>query len=177
MKAVWTDPKSGHSHCVRIDKTGGVLSQTPLDDAPALDPKGLRRLADSRQRLAEQFRQDAEKLSPVNAAENPLSENAPILAGFRNPHRGQYAADYWGVRQPVSNDTEAGCLRTARLLREADEMGKPRTHHLQDADRAKGLRLSDNAANKRARAAIQAGFAPGAPGYAGRTHHAPHHSR
>lgn len=176
LKVVWTDPKTEHRYCLRIDKTGGALSQNPLDVAPALDPKGLRRLADSRQRLAEQFRADAAKLSPVDAAENPLSDEFPIVAGFRNPHRGPYLADYWGNTRAAANETEAEHLETARLLREADDTGVRRVPYLQDVAQAKGEKLSPNAANKRANAAIKAGFAPGAPGYESRSRHAARHA-
>ena len=173
----WVDPTTKHAYRLLIDSNGGVLAQSPLDGAPALDWRGQRRLSDAQQRLAEQFRQDFENLPPIEGLANPLAEGRPILGGFRKPHRSPPAADYWGRSHAAADEATAERLATARLLREADDQGKPRSHHLQDVAQAKGEKLSANAAKMRARAATRAGYAPGAPGYAGRSRHSSRHDR
>ncbi len=165
---VWTDPKSGHAYTVRLTPSAEVLGFDALDDAPALDRAGLLRLH-AALTVGAHLAEDVESL--------PADERG-IRAGFtgrRDDKQMPIEADYWGTLHAVPNDADADRLATSRLLREADDRNVRRVPYLQEVDGAQGLRLSENAANKRANAAIRAGYAPGAPGYEGRSRHASRH--
>ena len=168
MARVWTDPKTGHAYTIRLTPSAEVLGFDALDDAPALDRAGLLRLH-AALTVGVHLAEDVENL--------PADERG-IRAGFtgrRDDKQMPIEADYWGVLHAVPNDADADRLATARLLREADDSGKRRVPYLKKIDKKKGLLLSENAANKRANAAIQAGYAPVAPGYEGRSRHASRH--
>lgn len=186
MTLRWKNPKTGHEYEIEVDSNADLGGVRRLEGAPFLDKAGLQALMRALPNLAH-FPEDIETLQRVATQRdwmqdaaccvrpaNPLSETAPIRAGFTNRQDGtaEIQPDYFGRLYATSNEADRNLLKGAQELRHADQWGIPRSHYLEGS-----RKMGEDAANQFAHRIIKRGWAPVATGYESRSRHSSRHSR